>query len=109
MAYVCPGPTYRYLLQWLIGGTRGGVNRGRIINALREQPMNANQLGKLLELDYRTIRHHLEALEKHKLLASMGDRYSKMYFVSIELEEHLDVFDEIWVEIGKRLKKGENE
>jgi len=32
-----------------------------------------------------------------------------MYFVSMELEEYLDVFDEIWVEIGTRLKKGDNE
>jgi len=101
--------TYRHLLQWLIGGTRGGVNRGRIINALMEQPMNANQLGNLLGLDYRTIRHHLEVMEKNRLISSMGDRYGKMYFVSMELEENFDVFEEIWVEIGKRLKKGDNE
>ena len=97
--------SFRYLLQWLIGGTRGGANRGRIIEALRDEPMNANQLGNLLEVDYRTIRHHLDILEKNKLINSMGERYGKMYFISLELEKNYAVFEEIWVEIGKRLKK----
>ena len=101
--------SYRYLLQWLIGGTRGGVNRGRIIEALREEPMNANQLGNLLGVDYRTIRHHLDVLEKNKLISSMGERYGKMYFISLELENNYDVFEEIWVEFGKRLKKEDKE
>ena len=97
--------SYRYLLQWLIGCTRGGANRGRIIEALKEEPMNANQLGNLLGVDYRTIRHHLDVLEKNKLINSIGERYGKMYFISLELEKNYAVFEEIWVEIGKRLKK----
>lgn len=101
--------SYRHLLQWLIAGTRGGVNRGRIIIELRGEPQNANQLGSALEVDYRTVRHHLEVLEKNGLITSMGERYGKMYFLSMELEEHWDVFEEIWKEIGKRLKKGDKE
>ena len=34
----------KYLLGWLIAGTRGGPTRAKIIEALRENPQNANQL-----------------------------------------------------------------
>jgi DNA-binding transcriptional ArsR family regulator len=99
----------KHLLQWLVEGTRGGVNRARIINALSQEPYNANQLGKLLKLDYRTIRHHLDFLEKNKLVTSVGERYGKMYFLSSDLEENFDLFEEIWNKIGKKLKKEEME
>ena len=99
----------RHLLHWLIAGTRGGVNRGRLILELREEPMNANQLGNALGVDYRTVRHHLDVLEKNGLVTSMGERYGKMYFLSLELEESWDLFEEIWNEIGKRLKNDESE
>jgi DNA-binding transcriptional ArsR family regulator len=97
--------SYRHLLQWLIAGTRGGANRGRIIIELKEEPKNANQLGSALEVDYRTVRHHLDVLEKNRLITSMGERYGKLYFISLELEEKWDLFEEIWNKIGKKLKK----
>jgi DNA-binding transcriptional ArsR family regulator len=100
---------YRHLLQWLIAGTRGGVNRGRIIIELRQEPKNANQLGNIMDVDYRTVKHHLDILEKNGLITSVGERYGRMYFLSLELEENWAIFEEIWNEIGKRLKNGEKE
>ena len=41
-------------LWWLLGGSRGGKNRIRIIRTLDEHPMNANQLSETLDLDYKT-------------------------------------------------------
>lgn len=104
-----PRGSFKHLLQWLIAGTGGGVNRARIINAIREEPRNANQLASLLEVDYRTVRHHLDVLEKNGLVTSMGDRYGKMYFLSNELEENFEVFEEVWNRIGKKLKRKEKE
>ena len=101
------GGSFKHLLQWLIAGTRGGVNRARIITALREEPRNANRLSGLLGLDYRTIRHHLGILEKNGLITSMGETYGMMYFLSRELEENFEVFEEIWKKIGKTLKRTE--
>ncbi|KON30059.1 ArsR family transcriptional regulator [miscellaneous Crenarchaeota group-15 archaeon DG-45] len=101
--------SFNHLLQWLIAGTRGGVNRARIIRALREAPQNANQLSSLLEVDYRTVRHHLDILEEHGLITSMGERYGKMYFISHNLDESYEDFEEIWNKIGKRLKKRDEE
>ncbi|QCW01981.1 winged helix-turn-helix domain-containing protein [Natrinema pallidum] len=51
-------------LWYLIAGTRGGENRARIIRALEVKPRNANQLAEELEVDYNTVRHHLELLER---------------------------------------------
>ncbi len=92
------------LLWWLIAGSVGGLNRGRIINALKERPFNANQLTDLLGLDYKTVRHHLEMLEKNGLVLAIGDGYGKMYGLTPILEENLQVFDGIWARIGKKHK-----
>ena len=90
----------KHVIQWLIAGSRGGLNRGRILTVLREEPMNANQLGESIGVDYRTIRHHLEILEKNEMITSMGPRYGTMYFISPNLEESWVDFEEIWNKIG---------
>jgi len=95
----------RYVLGWLIAGTRGGVTRGQIIEALKESPQNANQLSNLLEMDYRTIRHHLRVLEKNRIITSAGDRYGLTYFLSPEIEENYGLFEEIWERLGKDVGK----
>ncbi|MDP2899514.1 MAG: winged helix-turn-helix domain-containing protein [Candidatus Bathyarchaeota archaeon] len=96
--------SFKQLLLWLIEGSRGGVNRGRIIMAIKEEPLNANQLGILLGVDYRTIRHHIDVLEKNRLITSMGEHYGKVYFLSPDLEQGYGDFEEIWNRIAKRLK-----
>ncbi|WP_259517893.1 winged helix-turn-helix domain-containing protein [Halanaeroarchaeum sp. HSR-CO] len=85
----------RKVLWWLLGGSRGGRNRLRIIRALDREPMNANQLAETLDLDYKTIRHHLELLGEHDVVTTMGDGYGTMYFLSDRMEQHLDVLDEV--------------
>ncbi|MCK5309925.1 MAG: winged helix-turn-helix transcriptional regulator [Thermoplasmata archaeon] len=101
----------KQLLWWMIAGSEGGLNRARIINQLQDQPSNANQLAEILKLDYKTIRHHIDVLEKNNLITSMGKKYGKMYFLSTILEENLDVFTEIWERIGKNdlIKKNNKE
>jgi DNA-binding transcriptional ArsR family regulator len=95
------------LLWWLLAGSSGGLNRGRIINQLRERPMNANELSDALDLDYKTIRHHLRVLQKNNLVTTMGSGYGTMYFPSDLLEEHVETFEKIWAQIGKNIKSNE--
>ena len=95
------------LLWWLLAGSVGGVNRGRILVELFQTPHNANELSKLMVLDYKTIRHHLEVLEKNRLITSTGSGYGKMFFPSELLEENKLVFNEIWGQIGKKQIKDE--
>jgi DNA-binding transcriptional ArsR family regulator len=92
----------KYLLGWLIAGTRGGPTRARIIEILKDTPQNANQLANSLGMDYRTIRHHIEVLEKNKIITSMGEGYGKTYFLSPAMEENYAVFEEILKKIWKK-------
>jgi DNA-binding transcriptional ArsR family regulator len=93
---------FKYILGWLIAGTRGGLTRAKIIQALKETPRNANQLASLLEMDYRTIRHHLEVLEKNRIITSAGEGYGMTYFLSPVMEENYAMFEEIVNKIWKK-------
>jgi DNA-binding transcriptional ArsR family regulator len=92
----------KYLLGWLIAGTRGGPTRAKMIESLKETPQNANQLATLLKMDYKTMRHHLEVLEKNKIITSVGDRYGATYFLSQTMEDNYALFEEIMKKIGKK-------
>ena len=89
------------LLWWLITGKRGGINRARIIKKINDRPYNANQLSKELNLDYKTIRHHIKILEENNVVRSSGDEYSKLYFLTDDMENNYDIFNEIWKKIVK--------
>jgi len=93
---------FKYLLGWLIAGTRGGVSRAKIIQTLNETPQNANQLANKLGMDYRTIRHHIEVLEKNRIITSAGEGYGTTYFLSPAMEENYGQFEEILKKIWKK-------
>jgi DNA-binding transcriptional ArsR family regulator len=93
---------FKYILGWLIAGTRGGMSRAKIIETLNETPQNANQLANKLGMDYRTIRHHLEVLEKNRIITSAGEGYGITYFLSPAMEENYALFEEILKKIWKK-------
>jgi DNA-binding transcriptional ArsR family regulator len=97
----------KYLLGWLIAGTRGGVTRAKIIETLRENPQNANQLANILGMDYRTIRHHLKVLQKNRIIISAGNGYGTTYLLSPEMEENYGLFEEIMNKLWKKQKREE--
>jgi DNA-binding transcriptional ArsR family regulator len=99
---VTSGRSLKYLLGWLIAGTRGGATRAKIIKALKETPQNANQLAKQLGMDYRTIRHHLKVLEKNRIITTVGEGYGITYFLSPALEENYVLFEEIVKRMWKK-------
>lgn len=96
----------KQVLWWLIAGSKGGVNRARIIQLLHERPYNANQMTQSLHLDYKTIRHHLEVMKKHQVITSMGDGYGAMYFLTEQMEAKYDDFIEIWDQLGVQTEAG---
>ena len=90
-------------LYWIIVGTMGGKNRARIIKELIKKPQNTNQLSKTLELDFKTVQHHLKVLEKNKLVTYKGGGgFAKIYFLSQMLEENIDSFNKIFNQIEKK-------
>ena len=97
------GPDHlKRVLLYLISATRGGPVRATIIATLKEQPMNANQLSQRLELDYSTIKHHLDVLLENKLVETGGGKYGQLYFLSSLLQENYDQFTGILDKIGKK-------
>ncbi len=90
------------LLWWLITGKRGGINRAKIIKKIKNRPYNSYQLAKELNLDYKTIRHHVKILEENKIIKSNGDSYSKLYFLTENMEQNYDIFEEIWMKFVEK-------
>ena len=89
------GAQMRQLLWWLVGGTRGGKNRLRLIRALNERPMNTNQLSNELDLNYKTVQHHLEMLTENGVLTTSGEEYGKLFFLTPKMDDNLDLLDDI--------------
>jgi DNA-binding transcriptional ArsR family regulator len=76
-------PGFRSLMWYLLCGTRGGPNRLRILRELERSPANAHQIASALDLDYRTIRHHLRLLERNGAVARpVGEAYAAPYELS---------------------------
>lgn len=82
-------------LWYVLSGTRGGANRARILQALDERPRNANQLAEDLELDYKTVRHHLDVLEENNVVTDSGDGYGKVYLPTEATRVHWETVEEI--------------
>lgn len=83
------------VLWYVLTGTRGGKNRVRILRAIHEQPLNANQLAEQLELDYTTIRHHIDVLEDNSVVKQGGEGYGAVYLPSDRARDHWDVVEQI--------------
>ena len=91
------------VLWYLIAGSRGGTNRARIIKALHDRPYNVIQLSLELDLDYKTIQHHIKVLLDHNILVNSSEekKYGEMIFLSNRMEENYPIF----LEILSKMKK----
>ncbi|MFB9804046.1 winged helix-turn-helix domain-containing protein [Haladaptatus pallidirubidus] len=83
------------VLWYVLTGTRGGANRVRLIRALDERPRNANQLAEALDLDYKTVRHHLDVLMDNDIIENSGDDYGAVYLLTEHTRQHWDIVEEI--------------
>jgi len=101
-------PYAKRLLWFVFTGSKGGLNRIRLISVIRKIPLNANQLAKELGLDYKAIQHHVNVLEKNNLITRVGEKYGATFFISTFLEVNLETFDEIVTKLeqSKYAKRG---
>jgi hypothetical protein len=70
-------------------GMSGRYTRLRIICAITGDPMNSMQLSKQLKLDYKTIQHNIQVLEKNNLIIRKGEGYGDMFFPSELISSNL--------------------
>ena len=94
-------PDVKRLFWYIFAGSRGGLNRLRIISSLKVIPLNINQLAKALSLDYKAIQHHIKILEKNNLITKIGEKYAVTYFISNFLEVNMETFEEIETKLDK--------
>ena len=94
-------PDAKRLLWFVFAGSRGGLNRLKIISKLKENPFNTNQLAKELGLDYKAIQHHIRVLEKNNMITKIGEKYNVTYFISTYLEVNMEAFEEIEGKLDK--------
>jgi len=83
------------VLWQVLAGTRGGPNRARILRALDERPRNRNQLADDLDLNYKTVDHHVEVLEDNGLVECAGSDYGAVYLPSDRAEANWGTIEEI--------------
>jgi DNA-binding transcriptional ArsR family regulator len=96
-------PRFKRVLWYLIGSTKGGVNRAKILEFLNTQPANANQIATQLKLDYKTVLHHLKVLSENGLIITDNkDSYGAAYFLTPLMEKNYLSFESILAKIGNK-------
>jgi predicted ArsR family transcriptional regulator len=80
---------------YVLAGTRGGTNRARILQAVADRPRNPHQLADDLDLDYKTVRHHLEVLVDKDMARSSGDEYGAVYLLTDQAQDHWETIEDI--------------
>ncbi len=88
-------PEVKRLFLFVFAGTRRSIARHKIVQIIRNNPLNIHQISKEVGIDYKAIQHHIKVLEKNNLISKVGDTYAVMYFLAPLLESNLEVFDEI--------------
>jgi len=72
----------RKVLEFVIGGTRGGPMRMRILEEITARPRNTNEISKKLQVDYKTAEYHLRVLRENGLVTESGSKYDSKFSVS---------------------------
>ncbi len=101
-----PDRYFKQLLVHIFGFSRGAEMRYRIVAALIERPRNANQISKLLGVDYKSVQHHINVLLENKLIQTpVQDAYGATYFLTAMMEQYFPYVQEIWNKYGKSHKR----
>ena len=64
--------------------------------------MNANKIATALNLDYKTIVHHVKILSKNNLVVKAEKDYGAEYQLTQIMKDNQNVLEEIMEKIGTR-------
>lgn len=79
----------------LILGRKGGKTTIKIIDRILKQPYNLNQLSNELNLDYKTIKYHMNLILKSKLVVQGEMKYGSLYYPTQKLINNLSDYEQI--------------
>src|SRR5437867_3015104 len=95
-------PAFKRIMVYLFVGMRGGQNRARIVELLKNEPCNANKISETLRLDYKTVRHHIRLLEENGVIvASAHEAYGAVYFLTVYFEKYFPLIRRMWAGFGQ--------
>ncbi|WP_435344283.1 winged helix-turn-helix domain-containing protein [Haloarchaeobius sp. HRN-SO-5] len=83
------------VLWYVLASSRGGPTRVRIVRLLDERPRNANQLATALDMDYTTIRHHLDVLMDNNVVERSGDEYAAVYMFTDAARSNWETVEDV--------------
>ena len=69
----------------LLIGRKGGITTIKITDQILQQPHNANQLSRILHLDYKTITYHLNLMIDHEYVEKEKITQNYIYYPSKKL------------------------
>ena len=98
---------FRRIMWYIFAGMRGGPTRIQLVELILSRPSNMNQISKELNMDYKTIQHHIKVLSENRIIVSEEKKYGTMFFGSALLEKNKDAFKEIKEKIKKDQEKKE--
>ncbi len=98
-------PYMKELFSTVFTGMSGRYTRMRIICAITEEPMNALELSKKLELDYKTIQHNIKVLESNTLIVREGEGYGDLFFPSDLISSNLPTLYKVIRRVEEKLDK----
>ena len=93
---------FKMILWSIIAGTRGGINRAKILNLIKNNPLNANKIATELNLDHKTVAHHVKILSKNELIIKAEKNYGAEYQLTQIMTENQNVLEEIMEKIGTK-------
>ena len=86
-------------------GMSGRWTRMRILCAITEFPANTQQLADMLKLDYKTIKHNIEVLEKNGFISRTGEGYGDIFAPTEMIKSNLPTLYKVIYEAEKRLER----
>lgn len=95
-------PRFKMIVWSIIAGTRGGINRAKILNLLAIMPLNANKIATTLNLDHKTVIHHVNILTKNELIVKEEKEYGASYKLTQIMKDNQNVLGEIMERIGTK-------
>jgi DNA-binding transcriptional ArsR family regulator len=93
---------YERIWFWIFIGSRGGPTRIRIMKEILKNPLNKHQLAKKLNLDYKTVEHHVRILIEHHLIEILEpEKYGSLLFPSSIAISKRKYLEELFKKIGE--------